>query len=103
ERIKRTKRSKNSQKPTRNERVKSKSEETAKDQKPDQPDTAMKAVKGQNEVKGPLVTSIQSFKGFLGVIKIKGLKLPKEEFCFIKEDREISTTRTDYAIFKLPL
>ncbi|GKF17228.1 hypothetical protein Tco_0062146 [Tanacetum coccineum] len=63
ERIKKTKRSKNDQNPTKNDKDKNKSEETAKDQKPDQPDTAMKAVKGQNKVKGPRMTSLQSLKG----------------------------------------
>ncbi|GJZ47520.1 hypothetical protein Tco_0601352 [Tanacetum coccineum] len=65
ERITRTKRSKNSQKPTRNERDKNKSEETARNQKPDQPDIARKAVKAQNEVKGPRMTSLQSSKAYL--------------------------------------
>ncbi|GJW49269.1 putative reverse transcriptase domain-containing protein [Tanacetum coccineum] len=40
--------------------------------KPDQPDTAIKEVKGQNKVKGPLVTSVQSLKGLFEDLKIKG-------------------------------
>ncbi|GJS42074.1 hypothetical protein Tco_0567117 [Tanacetum coccineum] len=103
ERITRTKRSKNSQKPTRNERDKNKSEESAKDQSRISPTQKERKSKTPIEVKGLKVTSSQSLKGLFEVLEFKGPKLPKVEKRFIKEEKEEENTRTDYAIFKLPL
>ncbi|GJZ46552.1 hypothetical protein Tco_0594148 [Tanacetum coccineum] len=66
--IEKTKEAKTDQKPTRNERDKNKSEETARNQKPDQPDTARNEVKSQIKSQGPIMTSVQRFKGYLEVV-----------------------------------
>ncbi|GKA11794.1 integrase, catalytic region, zinc finger, CCHC-type containing protein [Tanacetum coccineum] len=86
ERIEKTKRSKNDQKPTRNGK-KTKSQEQDKEisqkSQPDQPDTVKDRNKESQrvklQVKGPKLSSVQSFKCSLEVLKIKGLKLPKEK------------------------
>ncbi|GKD19134.1 hypothetical protein Tco_1208292, partial [Tanacetum coccineum] len=46
------------------------------------------------EVKGSIMTSLQSLRAHLDVLKAKGPKVSKLERWFIKGEKEISTTRT---------
>ncbi|GJU22671.1 hypothetical protein Tco_1156013, partial [Tanacetum coccineum] len=101
ERIEKTKRSKNSQKPTRNERDKNKSEESAKDQSRISPTQQER----QSKVKGIKLRTISDkfskSQGLIWKFEVLRTKVAKVERCLLKKKREIKTTRTDSAIFKL--
>ncbi|GKD78702.1 hypothetical protein Tco_1341323, partial [Tanacetum coccineum] len=98
ERIEKAKRSKNDQKPTRKDkesraRVRNQSQ-------PDQPDTEIKEVKNQITSQRAIsdkCAKSSKLRSLFEVLKIQGPKLHKVESCFIKEKKEISTTRTELA------
>ncbi|GJW99850.1 hypothetical protein Tco_0183764 [Tanacetum coccineum] len=52
------------------------------------------------EVKGSIMTSFQSSRAHLDVLKVQGPKMSKLESWFIKRKKEIATTRTEFAKFK---
>ncbi|GKE50299.1 hypothetical protein Tco_1481557, partial [Tanacetum coccineum] len=90
-------------KPTRNERDKKKSEETAKDQSRISPTQQERQSKIQNEVKRTKSDKLSKFKGLLGVIKIKGPKLPNEESALLKKKNKSYQTQGLILPFLKPL
>ncbi|GKC64539.1 hypothetical protein Tco_1097137, partial [Tanacetum coccineum] len=81
---------KNRQETGKRQRVKSKSEKSARDHSrisPTQSKKETKKSKTQDQVKGPLVTSVQSLKGLFEDLKIKGQSCQELKMLYKEEKR----------------